>query len=520
MSNLPPVAPPPFPRRLVLGTAALTFAFFVFASPGRLDTIDAMPRAEVAANLVTLGRPEITDPRLFNHPVVRNNGEWYYSPYSAPPSLFGAATVAMGRAAFGASPSLDLLYFLLATPAIASAGMLLLLDTCRRLGAQAPRALATCLVTAGATLLLPYGGSAFDQAQHAAVAMGAVWATVRALQSPGGAAWVVPGLFVGLGMAYREVHGIWVVGPVAAVASALAGRARLAALARIGAGLLPGVALVLFWNLWRTGSPLPSGVSDSGHPLIGNPLVGLLGLTVSPGKGLIWYSPPVLLGLLGLQGLLRHHRAAAFAIIGLALSHTALYAWFTFFGGDWCWGPRYMLVPAVVLMAAAPWCALPSYAQRGVVALGLVVQLLALGRDYAFYIFDARLPPNFQYEHPDVYFTGSALLARPAEVLQVFVGGLPPEVGRFTSGFDAEVVTGANMYGGLSEIGTDWMKSYAVFWLPTPWWAWMPLVPKPLQPYPPGVMLGLVGALAVGGALLIKRDLEGRGEGRGEERRD
>ena len=505
MSNLSPVALPAFSRRLVLGTAAMTFAFFVFASPGRLDTIDAMPRAEVAANLVTLGRPEITDPRLFNHSVVRNNGEWYYRPYSAPPSLFGAVTIAMGRAAFGASPSLDMLYFLLATPAIASAGMLLLLDTCRRLGVPAPRALATCLVTAGATLLLPYGGSGFDQAQHAAVAMGAVWATVRALQSPGGAAWVVPGLFVGLGMAYREVHGIWILGPMAAAASALSGRTRLAALARIGAGLLPGVALVLFWNLWRTGSVLTSDVSDSEQQLFGNPLVGLLGLTLSPGKGLLWYSPPVLLGLFGLRGLFRQHRAAALAIIGLALSHTALYACFTFFGGDWCWGPRYMLVPAVVLMAAAPWCALPSYARRGVIALGLVVQLLALGRDYAFYIFDHRLPSNFQFEHPEVYFTDSALLARPAEVVDVFLGGLPVEVRQFGVTADPADVTNANGYA-VPSVGTDWMRPYAVFWLPTPWWAWMPLVPKPLQPYPPGVMLGLIGALAVGGALLIKRE--------------
>ena len=511
MSNGPYAPPPPFPRRLVLGTAVLTFAIFVFASPGRLDTIDAMPRAEVAANLVTLGRPEITDPRLFNHPVVRNNGEWYYSPYSAPPSLFGAVTVAMGRAAFGGSHSRDILYFLLATAALASAGMMLLLDTLRRLGVPVPQALATCAVTAGATLLLPYGGSGFDQAEHAAVAMGAVWASVRALQSPTGAAWFVPGLFIGLGLAYREVHGIWILGPLAAAVSALQGRARVAALLKLGAGLLPGVALVLVWNLWRTGSVMPPGVSDSGHQLVGNPLVGLLGLTVSPGKGLIWYSPPVLLGLLGLRRLFRQHRAAALAIVGVAASHTAVYACFTFFGGDWCWGPRYMLVPAVVLMAAAPWCALPSYARRGVVVLGLVVQLLALGRDYAFYIFDQRLPPNFQYDHPDVYFTGSALLARPAEVIQVFVGGLPPEVDRFTSGFDAEVVTGANMYGGLPDIGTEWMRRSAVYWLPTPWWAWMPLVPEPLQPYPPAVMLGLCGALAVGGALLIRRDLDGRG---------
>jgi hypothetical protein len=505
MSNGPSAPPPPFPRKLLLGTAILTFAMFVFASPGRLDTIDAMPRAEVAANLVTLGRPEITDPRLFDHPVVSNNGEWYYSPYSAPPSLFGAVTVAMGRAAFGGSPSRDILYFLLATAALASAGMVLLLDICRRLGVQAPAALATCVVTAGATLFLPYGGSAFDQAQHAAVAMGAVWATVRALQSPAGAAWFVPGLFVGLGLAYREVHGIWILGPMAAAASALSGRTRLAALVKLAAGLVPGVALVLVWNIWRTGSVMPPGVADAGHQLFGNPLVGLLGLTLSPGKGLLWYSPPVLLGLLGLRGLFRQHRAAALTIVGVAAPHTAVYACFTFFGGDWCWGPRYMLVPAVVLMAAAPWCALPSYARRGVIALGLVVQLLALGRDYAFYIFDHRLPINFQYAHPDVYFTGSALLARPAEVAEVFLLGLPSEVDRFSSGFDASMVTGANMYGGAPSVGTDWMRRSAVYWLPTPWWAWMPLVPEPQQPYPPGAALGFVGALAVGGALLLRR---------------
>lgn len=505
--SAPPAPPRPYPARVHVGLALVALALFVFASPGRLDTIDALPRAEVASSLLVTGRPEIRDEGLLEHPYVAHNGSWYYADYSAPPSVAGATTIALGRLLAGASPALDRLYFLFATAVLAAGGIVLLLDTLRRLGTDVRPAVATCLVASGGTLLLPYGGSGFDQAQHAAVAVGVIWSTLRALQGSGTGAWVLPGLLTGLGLAYREVHGIWIVGPALAALLALRGRDRLGAWAAMTVGLIPGFALVFGWNLWRTGGLLPLG-DDDGLPMFGIPLVGLAGLTISPGKGILWYSPPILLGLSGLVGLARRSRPLAAAVGGVAGAHTLIYSCFTFFGGDWCWGPRYMLVPAIVLMTAAPWTVLGPVMRRAVIVLGVLVQLLALGRDYAVYIYEERLPANFQFLHPEVQFTGSALLHRPGEIVEMFQEGLPAEVQGFRAGAPPTDVTNANRYAGPPEIGSDWMREFAVFWLPVPWWTWMPVLPPDGRPYSPTGALGGVGALLLGGLLLLRRDLE------------
>src|SRR5262249_44340520 len=74
------------------------------------------------------------------------------------------------------------------------------------------------------------------------------------------------------------------------------------------------------WYNWiRFGDPLQTGAGFDGHierPLLSivplffpTPLLdGVLGLLVSPGKGLFLFSPILLLGLIGLPWFVRYHR--------------------------------------------------------------------------------------------------------------------------------------------------------------------------------------------------------------------
>ncbi len=498
-----------YSSRAVVGLALATFALFALTSAGRIDTPDGQHRLDVALGLVDHGLPETTDVAQFASAAVRFNGLWHYTVYSAPPSLLGAGAVALARLLPAASEDRDGFAFVMASALAATLGVLLLLDTLRLLGVQQREALLTCVITATGTLLLPYAGSAFDQGQHLAVALAALWATARALQSPGsGPGWLLPGVFVGLGLAYREVHGIWIVGPAAAAWIRARGRARWVALCWLAVGLVPGIALDAGWNLWRGGSVFPAGLADSGQRIFGNPLVGLAGLLVSPGKGVIWYSPPLLLGLLGLRGLAGQNRAFAAAVVGLAAAHTIVYSCFTFFGGDWCWGPRYMLVPAGVLMVAAPFAQIRREVSATIIAVGVSVQLLSLARDHAAYVYEARLPENFQFDHPEVYFTGSALLARPAEIGEMYTASRPPDFASFRSGDRPELLTRGLLYPHPS-VGPDWVRSYAVFWLPVPWPIWMRSLPEGVAtPVPVGGLLGVLGGLLVSGLLLVRRDIE------------
>lgn len=124
------------------------------------------------------------------------------------------------------------------------------------------------------------------------------------------------------------------------------------------------LVMVEFW--WRRGSPLQSGYQDdrgatailptSGQPGFSFPFVfGILGLTLSFGKGLLFYAPGLLLHLAGYPT--REPRLLAFArysfafTIGLLLAYAKWWSWY----GGWFWGPRFLLfaaVPASLAIAA------------------------------------------------------------------------------------------------------------------------------------------------------------------------
>ncbi|NTU78507.1 MAG: hypothetical protein HGA45_03750 [Chloroflexales bacterium] len=120
-------------------------------------------------------------------------------------------------------------------------------------------------------------------------------------------------------------------------------------------GLLPGLLLLLWYNLARFGTPLASGyASEAG--LFTTPLAeGLYGLLLSPGKSVLLFAPPLLLALPGAVALWRRGRAGVVLLgVGLFLSHLLLYARWGEWQGGGVWGPRFLLpVVAPLLVLAA-----------------------------------------------------------------------------------------------------------------------------------------------------------------------
>lgn len=107
-------------------------------------------------------------------------------------------------------------------------------------------------------------------------------------------------------------------------------------------------------NFSRFGSVLETGygaeASSFGTPL----LEGLAGQLVSPGKGLLWYCPAVLLGLAGWRGFWRRSpRVAGTILSGSVLLLVATSMYYQWHGGG-CWGPRFLvpLLPLWLLPAA------------------------------------------------------------------------------------------------------------------------------------------------------------------------
>jgi hypothetical protein len=174
-----------------------------------------------------------------------------------------------------------------------------------------------------------------------------------------------------------------------------------AALRRVLFGLLGlalPLALLLAYNTLIFGSPTNSGYGPVGAIALGqhaNWRTGLYGLTVSTGKGLIFYAPTVLLGVLGLGFRLRQQwREALLGAVMLAL-HLGFYSKVGYWHGDGAWGPRYLVfvlpfvyLPAAGLLAAA--LERPGRAVRvalvGLAAVSFAVQLPPLLVNFNLYI--------------------------------------------------------------------------------------------------------------------------------------
>jgi len=122
------------------------------------------------------------------------------------------------------------------------------------------------------------------------------------------------------------------------------------------AGLPFGLANLAV-NHARFGMWLQTGYANQGEIVAGwgHVAEGLFGLFLSPGKGLFWYSPILILSLFSWREYRRRHREAALLGESLIALTVLTFAPLWWWHGDWSWGPRYLVV--VLPFLAAPLCA-------------------------------------------------------------------------------------------------------------------------------------------------------------------
>jgi len=112
-------------------------------------------------------------------------------------------------------------------------------------------------------------------------------------------------------------------------------------------------SLLIWHNCQRFGSWFETGrMGRYGHFVL--PWEGLLGLTVSPGKGLLLYAPVVIAGICGFPSFHRRHRLEARLIASMSLFRLLFVAARSDWHGGFCIGPRLLLVllPFLLLPAA------------------------------------------------------------------------------------------------------------------------------------------------------------------------
>ncbi len=157
---------------------------------------------------------------------------------------------------------------------------------------------------------------------------------------------------------------------------------RLDQVALMGLGLIPAAAVNLYANWIRWGSWSSSGYAG-GYSQAGfdyPALAGFFGLIFSPGKGLFWFSPPLLLGVLGWNRMRNREatRSDAWFFAALFGLSVALYSRWWDWGSDDAWGVRFLIsgvifmtLPVVEMLDRRLWVGT-------VLAIGVAVQLLAV----------------------------------------------------------------------------------------------------------------------------------------------
>jgi hypothetical protein len=235
-----------------------------------------------------------------------------------------------------------------------------------------------------------------------------------------------------------------------------------------------------------------------------NPLAALLSLTVSPGKSVLLFSPPVVLVVMGARELARRAPMLTAAVAGVSLIHVILTAQLTFFGGDWFWGPRY-LVPLVPLWAIAAPFALTRMRRPAValvLAAGLAVQLLGVSVDYQRFFFEHDLVPHF-WRDQWAYFKHSQWVSRPGELASIVTEGVPAEATRFAPTPQGDVTYTLAGPPNYKRPGRLWARDFAVFHLLRPWPAWVPWLEASRRPVDVWPLAGACVALGAAGGMMM-----------------
>ncbi len=159
-----------------------------------------------------------------------------------------------------------------------------------------------------------------------------------------------------------------------------------------GLPVLVSLAITGWYNWLRFGSPLTTGYlpqEDFSAPFF----EGLYGLTFSPGKGIFWYNPILLVGLVAWPALFRRHRAEATLVATIGLANLAFYApWYLWWAGH-AWGPRFLVtILPFAALSLAP--ALEAAGRRRASALilgalaiiSIAVQVLGVAVNFNLYL--------------------------------------------------------------------------------------------------------------------------------------
>jgi hypothetical protein len=327
----------PYPRATPLLLLVASAALFSLTALGRIDSFDGEMMFRVTESLVERGSLVVRDD------VFHTNEP--YAVYGLGTSIAAIPIYLLARAT-GVDPRWAMSLF---NPLIAAAAVALFYALGRRLGYGRGLALLLSAGFAFGSLLWPYTKTFFSEPLMIALLLAASLAAfeVRRGSLPAAAAL---GAALGFAVLTREdtaavlpFFALYVLWP--------RGRAPLSAPALVAAAL--PLALLLGITVWyhelRFQSLFAGYAEKTGNVFAwtaSNLFTGLYGQVVSPGKGLLFYTPLVALAPLAWSTFWRRAPLECALFTALIVERFVLFSFLNRWYGGVCWGPRYV-VPTI-----------------------------------------------------------------------------------------------------------------------------------------------------------------------------
>ncbi|MBO9322343.1 MAG: hypothetical protein J7457_09460 [Roseiflexus sp.] len=434
-------------RRAPFAAFLFLLALYLLTASGHLYSPDEEAMYYVTRGLATRGDIAIEGDDLVPMPLREGRDGRMVSPYGILPSLAALPFFALGALLAGGA-SVEVYEYLtrftvslLNAPVTAATGAVLF-SCVVSLGYGRRAAWLAAGAFGVASLAWPYARTFFSEPLAGLLLILAVERAYSASVRHDRRALLISGVATGLLLATRIaalVAAPFLMLYVAAATVSCPGASRgMAERLRVMAahlglwslGLVPGVALVIGYNLARFGVPLASGYGDEASAFTTPLLTGLTGLLLSPGKSLFLYAPVAALALAGAPLLWRRWRLEVALLLSLVIAHVILYAHWHAWDGGGVWGPR-LLLPIVPLLAVLATPVFERAAAGGGIGIRLIVSaILVFGTINALagVLVNPAIYLNMEIPHRRIYFEAahSPLLAHwriAAERWQARYGG-------------------------------------------------------------------------------------------------
>jgi hypothetical protein len=345
-------APPPPHRRIALAIVALLAGIYLLTASSHTYSIDEELMFGVTESLVQHGSFALNAYAPDEEPTYSQFGPGQ-SVAAVPFYLLGQAVAALFSADAYAWVTRAVTLWLNSVVTACTAALIYLAAI--TLGYGVRPALGTALLYGLATMAWPHSKTFFAEPLTALLVFAAFAVTLRAASATAVrthyALLAISGVLAGLALPVKIQAGLFL--PLLALHAVLCRQPRLFAVQRAtfyrglawGAGCGVALALLMLYQTALFGSPEKSGYGNIvlvlQDALISYPLHRFRTLTVSSGRGIIWFAPPVLLWLPGMWLLWRRSWPAALTCGLVVAANIAFYSMVEQFG-DGAWGPRFL----------------------------------------------------------------------------------------------------------------------------------------------------------------------------------